>query len=141
MDQNTLMLLNYIQDYKGNVYYITLLDALGDFRCSPVEIKEDVTIRNNDDFSPIPLTEEWLLKFGLPIGYEFKAWGCTTKVTHISILYGVYLVLTEKGWMIGISNEDSSHIEIQEDEVIYHYVHQLQNLYFALTGKELVINS
>lgn len=80
-------------------------------------------------FLPIPLTEEWLLKFGFEkhnnlffsnhdyFSYiELGAYGCDG-------LYGYCL------------NDEKS---------IYHklkYVHQLQNLYFALTNEELTLKS
>ena len=74
---------------------------------------------------PIPLTEEWLLKFGLLNlnDYSFDG-GC------------LYIDLLNK--CIGVAGE-----EAVTCGMIYYakceYVHQLQNLYFALTGKELEI--
>lgn len=70
--------------------------------------------------NPIPLTEEWLLKFG------FTKHGFDDPLD----LYWCHPNL------IGAINErcliyDYSRLKIQ-------YVHQLQNLYFALTGEELV---
>ena len=75
-----------------------------------------------DDMLPIPLTEEWLLKFGAV--KTFDNWQFTISVGAITLhfrrnnewyseLGGIYL---------------GSKIK---------YVHQLQNLYFALTGNEL----
>ena len=76
-----------------------------------------------ETYKPIPLTEEWLLKFG----FELK--------------YGCFLLSTNRGT-----------IQIEEDlaeisSVITHdgfmapcnFVHQLQNLYFSLTNEELEI--
>jgi hypothetical protein len=60
---------------------------------------------------PIPLTEEWLVKFGL-MSTELGFWN------NGDAIYFDY----------GKENEKS--IELK-------YVHQLQNLYFALTGEEL----
>lgn len=74
------------------------------------------------DAKPIPLTEEWLVKFGwelTPLNASFKRYN------------------RKSGFMI---------IEVYDDnkfwaEYIYvKYVHQLQNLYFALTGEELTIS-
>lgn len=81
--------------------------------------KDGTTLKNTwADLKPTPLTEEWLLKFGFKYkngyGFIFK--------------YG-YISKQDKYW-------------------IYHnickkidFVHQLQNLYFALTGEELIINN
>jgi len=70
-----------------------------------------------EDLEPIPLTEEWLLKFGFEIkqsrfGNEYlgKINLYTTSDKNIVFCYD--------GYLKGIK-----------------YVHQLQNLYFALTGK------
>ena len=74
------------------------------------------------DLSGIPLTEEWLLKFGFYID-SFKNY----ELGNINIHR-----LTFK---LDIFEEDDWHtIPIKMK-----YVHQLQNLYFALTGEELTI--
>jgi len=65
---------------------------------------------------PIPLTEDWLLKFG------YK----TTKIHHYAI----------KGHLIWIIN---GNFICDKNGVTIKHVHQLQNLYFALTGTELEI--
>lgn len=81
-------------------------------------------------FEPIPLTEEWLLKFGFEknlnsnnIIYYILAGKCLLEynLTHniADIVKKVHLDLF---------------IDIK-------YVHQLQNLYFALTGEELTFKS
>jgi hypothetical protein len=73
---------------------------------------------------PIPLTEEWLLKFkfGLyPWGYVF----------YINEEFGVLIRISRKpelSFWLEVGNGLRSYIK---------YVHQLQNLYFALTGEEL----
>lgn len=72
---------------------------------------------------PIPLTEEWLLKFG----FEFKK---TTKYYVNNYFHCFYGVTDEtKGKIIFATN--------LKKRIFIDYVHQLQNLYFALTGEEL----
>ena len=78
---------------------------------------------NSDQLSPIPLTEEWLLKFGFEsdeITFEFN--GFTL------------------GWYKGdkMYYLPTGQISLRHKKEI-EYVHQLQNLYFALTGEELTI--
>lgn len=70
------------------------------------------------NFNPIPLTEEWLLKFGFKerknsIPYRYY------KNRHSIELFSNY---ARMNYSIG-----------------FKYVHQLQNLYFALYGEELTI--
>lgn len=73
-----------------------------------------------DQLYPIPITEDWLIRLGFEtngLGYSPKD-DCTICVEKWS----------DGDWYCSIG-------EGYERE-IYH-IHQLQNLYFALTGKEL----
>jgi len=77
---------------------------------------------------PIKLTEKWLLKFGFEKGVD--------NVYYIKSKQ-MYLKIFEKiGHVIGSVDKYSNCFKISND---IKYVHQLQNLYFALTGKELTI--
>lgn len=86
-------------------------------------------------YEPIPLTEEWLLKFGFEkaskdyVRYDLKA------TEDVYILYA-------DDYSCGLFNSKESEENelgvIPNWETIKH-VHQLQNLYFALTGQELQI--
>jgi hypothetical protein len=67
--------------------------------------------------SPIPLTEEWLLRFG------FENWDKNAWANKISLHKQGEVFLYKAVYQ-------SDYVEIK-------YVHQLQNLYFALTGEEL----
>ena len=81
--------------------------------------------RNYKDYKPIPLTEEWLLKFGFNkdlIGWDLIGWD---KGDFDLRQYG-----NESGYRDYGLQFSGLGIEII-------YVHQLQNLYFALTGEEL----
>jgi hypothetical protein len=75
--------------------------------------------------NPIPLTEEWLLKFGFVL-CETEPWN----VWSDELLY-----LTDV-----LKKGDGFNWMVKHNEAIpINSVHQLQNLYFALTGKELKI--
>lgn len=86
------------------------------------------------DYSPIPLTEDWLLRFGFEQGgYDFmEFWigdfslmGGDIEPGDGAFAWNYYLYRTPAfgGYL-------HKQIEIK-------YVSQLQNLYFALTGEEL----
>lgn len=77
-----------------------------------VELQDDPC---EDAFKPIPITEEWLVKFG----FEKRESIWTLNEICIS------------SWFSFRYSEDP--LKVQEID----FVHQLQNLYFALTGKEL----
>lgn len=98
--------------------------------CTVVAIHEDEGVsvlgsdfyltENESDLQPIPLTEEWLLKFG------FK--------TMIVEDYDIFLL---GGFLIEVYTDTCvvcfDNVEITKIK----YVHSLQNLFFALTGTEL----
>lgn len=71
-----------------------------------------------ESYNPIPLTEEWLVKFGF--------------VKTEDIFKNIYHSI-EKFQMENINY----FVGITETKLLY--VHQLQNLYFALTGEELTL--
>lgn len=74
-----------------------------------------------NDLNPIPLTEEWLIKFGL----------IKLRSPMLSFVLGCYEICFNP------ISEDYSVILKGGVICTLKYVHQLQNLYFALTGKEL----
>ena len=101
------------------------------------------------DIKPIPLTEEWLLKFG------FENWGLGTQWNNRYESYVRYVRHNDLG---GTSNFEIHYIKSTYGNTEYYQyiiscdeddrlnwgeeiinVHQLQNLYFALTNKELKI--
>lgn len=81
------------------------------------------------DELPIPLTEEWLVKFGFeyPKGDDSRDYG---------YLSGYFIGLNDGVWEIEIGGSSDPG---SNDHVKLPYVHTLQNLYFALTGDELTI--
>lgn len=83
---------------------------------------------DTDDFErlePIPLTEEWLFKFGFKFDGHCSWW--KNELIELTIDTGEdeYSVFNNNGDYITLKG--------------IKYVHSLQNLYFALTGEELEI--
>jgi len=77
---------------------------------------------------PIPLTEEWLLK----IGFELR-----NGYTHKTDGYKVYYL--DISSTCRINCDSFNNYEYAEFRGFkFKYVHQLQNLYFAITGEELI---
>ena len=84
---------------------------------------------NEGSINPIPLTEEWLVKFGFhSIQTKFEKY------------------YNEHGQMVSISQHRSwgdnkiISYSISNGGIEINHVHQLQNLYHALTAEELTIN-
>ena len=73
-------------------------------------------------FRPIPLTEEWLIKFGF------------VRVGMLTMRLDKFTCYCEEDYTDNFCLGD-----IELFDVVPKYVHQLQNLYFALTGEELTI--
>ena len=86
---------------------------------------------------PIPLTEEWLLKFG----FDLEDNDLYILVVKTSNKYRMDLwTRTERNLTIWLSVSQGNDPD-QTDTELKHikHVHQLQNLYFALTEEELTI--
>ncbi len=83
----------------------------------PVVIGNDYNIYFDRDYSPIPLTQEWLLNFGFEcrVVYGNNHW-LNNRILIFEDKKGKF----EFAWGLKIKS-----------------VHQLQNIHFALTGKEL----
>lgn len=78
-----------------------------------IGIEYPTAIVDLDRLIGIPLTEEWLLNFG----YKFAQ--------------GHYFILGHSIWVC------NDLLICNKNGIIIKYVHQLQNLFFALTNKEL----
>jgi hypothetical protein len=77
-----------------------------------------------EDIEPIPLTEQWLER----LGFKPDAVGCMYQDPE-NDYYG-FVDRKEDGFMLVVHGEEHR-------ETYVKYVHQLQNLFYELTGKEL----
>jgi len=122
MKASELRIGNYVMD-RGNK--VLLIDHW--------EYKDKISEKRIDGYhpfteyvehlQPIPLTEEWLFKFGFEIGYN------KTKMLDV--------YCKDFGFLIERSNGGNFYYK----KVYVQHVHQLQNLYFALSGEELTFKS
>ena len=116
----------------GKVHYISSLNAK--FEQIEVETEEEFTWFFKDSYFGIPLTEEWLLKFGF-------------EKVDVNEQYEISCSINERKSVINVSIEDEVVIDVHTYNPKDKYgawlntpnkhVHQLQNLYHALTGEEL----
>jgi hypothetical protein len=87
------------------------------------ELLEIINEPSEHQLEPIPLTAEWLLKFGITeSGYN----------SEDKAMYS----LDDREVFI-VQNTVTKRYYLDEYELEIKHVHQLQNLYFALTGEEL----
>lgn len=107
------------------------------------EIRENNRVKIHDNASSftvgtclpfIPLTEEWLLKFGFHLRDGFSNTFQLNVEKHQYVCSEI--TYSEKEGLLRFSNG-----QVKGATLIPHikYVHQLQNLYFALTGEELTL--
>lgn len=98
--------------------------SLNEFSLLDKNIALDEIIRET-----IPLTEEWLFK--IPSFQQGK------HIIQINGTSELWLLSTGKWYIAGVDCPNENYAT----EVNIKDVHQLQNLYFALTGEELTITS
>ena len=123
MKANELRCGNYYQDQNGNT------EKLETFEINFCKIEYP------DGLQPIPLTEEWLQKFG----FENEK-----NIMNLRISEDLYLIFTKSNTdkIVFIESFEENHNGRIETTSIFppcNYVHQLQNLYFSLTGEELTL--
>lgn len=82
-----------------------------------------------DAVKPIPLSEEWLVKFGFGKSDECERGYNTHK--HFGFYYDWHF----KQFKLEV--DDGANVVDIPMQI--HYVHQLQNLYFSLTSEELTL--
>ena len=83
-------------------------------------------VRNENCYKPIPLTEEWLLKFGFKYDDQEKEF---LGLPVLSITF----------YSDCSNNFSTVEFNVRNSRVKIKYVHQLQNLYWCLTNKELIL--
>lgn len=115
----------------GNYHYYTVEDSEDERKkwdeVCQIEAEDFPHIDNDDSYKPIPLTEEWLFKFGnvkktkvIQVLEVFERFGFIWKDE-----YGYWYVVTKSGDYL-------TKIE---------FVHEYQNFIFSSTGTELVVKS
>lgn len=121
----------------GNIVHFDMNDPREDNEPEQGYINHVISANdlNNESITrltPIPLTEEWLLKFGFKYSKEEIA--CFIK--HYYTLNDVQIKIEQ--WKKDMSFDESYSLYMDYGYInSVKYVHQLQNIYFALTGEEL----
>ena len=113
---NKLLFLNEVVTFSN----ISQIREDGIFWIKTIESKID---SKSFHFKPIPLTEEWLLRFGF------------VQSQDIDTIFGLKL---NDFWYINEFQIRNNFNSILLDFELK-YVHQLQNLHFALTGTHLIL--
>lgn len=127
---NELRIGNYVQTSEESNSRIGSVLSIGD---KFVKLKLAYSTLKEESFKhveglnvdPIPLTEDWLLKF------DFSPIGTSSHTEYYSIEDHDFTFSFENGVLV---LDNQLNIKLQ-------FVHQLMNLFFALTGTELTIKT
>lgn len=127
INKNELRIGNYV---NGELYEtgcsVTVrqykIKSLGE-KIAVLQDRKTQSVLSYQDIQPIPLTSEWLLKFGCKYSENYKGW---------QVLYSSGLRLIDYAQCRQVFIDSSTHTELR-------YVHQFQNFIYALTGEELTI--
>ncbi|CAM4421339.1 hypothetical protein SAMN06265348_12419 [Pedobacter westerhofensis] len=134
MEASELRIGNYVQSFLHN-FDLKVEGIVGNKIY--YGYKYSLDFRPNYEIEPIPLTEEWLAGFGF-VHEAYSTLDPSEKSYSINLsfdLEDVIIIKSGKSFFFGHDGIDGAYAIYQELK----YVHQLQNLYFALTGEELTI--
>ncbi len=117
----------------GNLYYYRVVDQLDKrkewFEVSKIDYDDlrVIAIKDemNQDYQPIPLNEEWLVKLGFTIKNKPNG---DIKYFYKDFRYSLICKVNYDGYLFC------------DDDIVLRdldYIHELQNIYFVLTGTEL----
>ena len=125
MKKEELRIGNWYQSVKWNVPVKCDLTDLYNLSANANGADDDPPI--DEMFEPIPLTEEWVRKFGFrKTSNRSDNWHNDGTFLYVRYIRKVFYIYTSG------SNGPCQLTTVK-------YVHQLQNLNFALTGKELMV--
>ena len=124
MKTNDLRIGNFISDANASDSFFARVKKLDYSRCFYGQFHSAYS-----DLKPIAISEEWLIKFGFKMirtnkDSGYKELGLIKKRFHI---------------MFSIECNCNPECFVENIGIDIIYVHQLQNLYFALTGEELAV--
>lgn len=127
MKANELRIGNYL--YNGQGYVVVDEIYLNEIKVTILE--DSPAMFEECEIQPIPLTEEWLEKFGFRkiADYSF----CLDEFLTLEVEDGDYENLCLDVYIENATTVHPVYITCLS------YTHQLQNLYFALKGEELEI--
>ncbi len=132
MKANELRIGNWVMApvWRGDKDYLTEVESITSWM-GGMEINHEFQETGyewgpsiKEDVKPIPLTEEWLIKFGVKLKYK----GCYEPFCD------VWWYAEPNGTLIQSGEGIDWAIPLPE------FVHEYQNLHFALTGEELTLN-
>lgn len=164
MDTKEFKIGNYVNYYDGYSFRQGKVTSISNY--DKVVIYNSCSCKPKS-ISGVTLTEEWFLKFGFKKREEYIKYGngADWQPKYPKTIYNTHTIRIDDDFYFGVVNEEFIWIDkyndnqkdntvsivfgdfyetrVDSSDFLYckipEYVHQLQNLYFALTGKELEI--
>jgi len=125
------------------IYKVVSIDEEG-IMADPVSQKHTIDVNIRGLVKPIPLTEEWLFRFGfVSDNYEFQETYYIDISTNERYDYQTFIQAIDMGGYVNIyiKELEREHEKYFSNAFIKRvtHIHTLQNLYFALTGEDLIL--
>ncbi len=127
---NELRLGNLIIDEHGREVTVTSITA--GLSGGVINNDHDTVTTNSNEYSPITITQQWLLNLGF---YESYKDTYEISIGHLILLR---IMIHDKGWWKIIEHNSSGNRTGINLGDIY-FIHQVQNLYHSLTSEELTL--
>jgi len=140
MKAEELKRLNLVKTKQG-IFYIWAVGKFDVMICPFLE--EEPFQISLSEIEPIELTKEWLIKFGLRRNKEaeistYQRWE-QPEGDNIGLYFFTFFKNGIGQWILRLVFPESKGGLYSPGMNKLMYVHQLQNLYFCLTGQELTI--
>ena len=124
MDKKDLKIGNFVNWNGPMLTEFAIISSISteevSFRCGDYGLMEEI--------QPIPLTEQWLKDFGFE------------KELDNSMVKGDIAIFLDRRFKTNLFLRDNQENKWFSFNSKVEYVHQIQNLYFSLTGSELTLN-
>ena len=115
----------------GNIVEIIHIDY--GRKINAINVYDLVSIHEESEslsFHPIPLTEEWVKKFGFESDFD--------RILPYQIGYKKNGIILDSNFILTVEGRESDLHSLGKE---LKFVHELQNLYFALTEEELTLQN
>lgn len=141
MISTELRIGNYIfADPNADKYQLAIVSSLGKSIIGWDYVDRPKRMDTHHYIKPIPITEDWLMKFGFKIVHKSNNHFAIQDPNGISGKYMIHIFPTiNDQWHIAFSDIISGKEISYSPTTKVKHVHSLQNLYFALTAEELII--
>lgn len=137
MKPNELRIGNYVEVFQEGTYQVKGISRNSIYYILEFDSEDGTFESHLDLINPILIAEEWLVKFGFEQKINFPSGILAIKDKRfVGGWLGISKSLFEN-WTFYKGSWIDNKVNIAEIK----YIHQLQNIYFEITGEELELNT